>query len=163
LSFVLRQISLSLQHIKKDMGKKIMAKNETLLKEKDSLEAKDILILISEVKAGIPYTKFVSLAGTSPFSLEEWSGLLHISPRTMQRHKKRRSRFSSTYTEKIFQVTLLSEKGVDVFGDKEKYNLWLDTQNLALGKKRPKELLDTSFGIGLVTDELTRIEYGVFA
>ena len=45
----------------------------------------------------------------------------------------------------------------------EKLNTWLETKNIMLGGVKPKDLLDNTFGISLVKDELTRIEYGVLA
>jgi putative toxin-antitoxin system antitoxin component (TIGR02293 family) len=58
---------------------------------------------------------------------------------------------------------MLYKFGVDVFGDKNKLNTWLNIENVSLGGAKPKELLDTSFGIGLIKDELNRIEQGVLA
>lgn len=59
------------------------------------------------------------------------------------------------------QIALLYNLGIETFGDKDKFDQWLATENLALGERKPKELLDTSVGIGLLKDELARIEYGV--
>jgi putative toxin-antitoxin system antitoxin component (TIGR02293 family) len=81
----------------------------------------------------------------------------------MQRHKREKKSFDPIYSDKILQITLLYNSGMEVFGDKGKFNTWLETQNLALGGIKPKELLDNTFGIGLLKDELTRIEHGVLA
>jgi len=51
--------------------------------------------------------------------------------------------------------------GVEVFGDMEKFKLWLDTQNLSLGNLKPMELLKDSYGKELVISELTRINHGI--
>ncbi len=53
--------------------------------------------------------------------------------------------------------------GLDVFGDMEKFKLWLDTPNFALGNLKPKELLKDSYGKEMVISELTRINYGILA
>ena len=58
---------------------------------------------------------------------------------------------------------LIYKLGVNVFGDKEKFISWSETKNLALGGVKPKELLDNTFGISLLKDELTRIEHGILA
>jgi len=58
---------------------------------------------------------------------------------------------------------LLVRKGEEVFGDKSKFDAWLNATNVSLGNVVPKNLLDSSFGINLLKDELIRIEYGVFA
>ena len=43
----------------------------------------------------------------------------------------------------------------------EKFKLWLDTPNFALGNNQPKELLRDSYGKELVMGEQTRINYGI--
>ena len=129
----------------------------------DATDDKDILQLIDTIRKGIKFALFISLAEKSPFSLTEWSGFLQMSERTMQRHKKEKKAFDPIYSEKILQVTLLYKFGTEVFGNKEKFNSWLETKNMVLGGVKPKDLLDNAFGISMVKDELTRIEYGLLA
>ena len=50
-----------------------------------------------------------------------------------------------------------------MFEDKANFDSWLDTKSIGLGGIKPKDLFDTTFGINLVCDELTRIEHGVLA
>jgi len=57
----------------------------------------------------------------------------------------------------------LYKYGIEVFGNEEKFIAWLEIKNIALGGKKPKEMLDTNLNIELVKDELIRIEYGIFA
>lgn len=128
-----------------------------------SVDDKSILKLIDMVRQGIKFSNFTELVKSSPFNINEWSDFLHLSERTMQRYKKEKATFGNIHSEKILQITLLFKYGVDVFGDKKKFNTWLETDNLALGRIKPKELLDNSFGIDLIKDELTRIEHGVLA
>lgn len=129
----------------------------------NSVDDKDIFSIIKAIKKGIKFSVFTSIAKSSPFSLNEWSDFLNISERTMQRYKKEGKSFDSDSSEKIIEITLLYKYGIEVFGNKEKFNSWLETKNLALGGIIPKELLDNTFGINLLKDELTRIEYGVLA
>jgi putative toxin-antitoxin system antitoxin component (TIGR02293 family) len=128
-----------------------------------SVDDKDISSLIDLVRKGLKYTLFMSLTRSSPFDMHDWSSFLHISERTMQRYEKENKIFDTVHSEKIIQITLLYKYGSGVFGSKEKFNSWLETPNLALGKTRPKELLDNAFGLELLKDELTRIEHGVLA
>jgi len=123
----------------------------------------NVLSLIEMIRHGIGFQAFNHLASRSLFSLAEWSSFLHISDRTMQRHKKENRSFDPLQSEKIVEIAILFNKGSDVFGNIEKFNLWLETDNLALGKTKPKLLLDNTFGIGMIKDELTRIEHGVLA
>jgi len=111
--------------------------------------------------ADIPY--FHNLSDRINFSLEDWSSFLHISERTIQRYKKERKPFDTIYTEKIVQIDLLYKKGADVFGSEANFQTWMETISVPLGSVKPKELLDTTYGINMVADELGRIEHGIFA
>ena len=128
-----------------------------------SIDDINALSLIALVRQGIGFAAFDSFANKSPFSLNEWSTFLHLSERTMQRYRNEKRTFDPLQSEKIIEIALLYNKGVDVFGNTVKLNAWLETDNLALGKIKPKMLLDNSFGINMLKDELTRIEYGILA
>lgn len=119
--------------------------------------------LIEMVRHGIEFEIFDKFAKKGPFSINEWSTYLHLSERTMQRYKIENRTFDPLQSEKIIEIALLYNKGIEVFGKAEKFNSWLETENVALGKIKPKMLLDISFGINLIFDELGRIEYGVLA
>ncbi|PKV75421.1 putative toxin-antitoxin system antitoxin component (TIGR02293 family) [Pontibacter ramchanderi] len=127
------------------------------------IDDRDVFMLITTVREGIKYATFQNIANKIPFSLGEWSEFLHLSERTFQRYKKEQRKFDSLHSEKILEITLVYNKGVEVFGEKEDFDAWLEAKNVALGGIRPKELLDSTFGIGLLRDELTRIEHGVLA
>ena len=118
---------------------------------------------IKVIRLGVAFSIFYSLCKETPFTLSEWSSYLNMSERTMQRYKREKKTFDPIYSEKILQIALVYNLGIDVFGDKEKFDAWLTTRNLALGGIKPKELLDNTFGISLLKDELTRIEHGVLA
>ena len=121
------------------------------------------LSLVEMVRNGVRFDAFDTFANKSPFSLNEWSCYLHISERTMQRYRSEKRTFDPLQSEKIIEITLFYKKGVEVFGSAEKFDAWLETDNLALGKIKPKMLLDNSFGINILKDELTAIEYGILA
>ena len=123
----------------------------------------NIFFLMEAVRDGIGFTDFQKVSKKSPFTIHEWSAFLHMSDRTMQRYKKEKKTFDSLQSEKIIQIMLLYQMGAEVFGSSGKFDQWLDTDNLALGKIKPKTLLDNAFGISLLKDELTRMEHGVLA
>ncbi|TAF45823.1 MAG: DUF2384 domain-containing protein [Sphingobacteriales bacterium] len=129
----------------------------------NTLDNNNILWLIELVRKGINYKKFLGFANNGPFNLLEWAGFLHLSERTMLRYKQDDKTFDTLQSEKIIEIALLQNKGAEVFGSSTQFNLWLNTQNFALGKIKPKEMLDNSFGINLLKDELTKIEHGVLA
>lgn len=129
----------------------------------NATDNRDALLFINTVRQGIEYDLFKDISKNSPFSIDEWSRFLHISPRTIQRYKKEKGRFSALQTEKILEIILLYNKGVDIFGDSKKFTTWLKTENIALGGYKPLTLLDNSFGINMLSDELSRIEHGILA
>ena len=126
-------------------------------------EGKDALHLIQLVREGLNYPLFEQFSSEAPFSSAEWAGYLHLSERTIQRYKKEQSSFEPAQTERILEIILLFNQGEKVFGQKEKFSTWLNAKSVALGNIKPKELLDSSFGINLLRDELIKIEHGVLA
>lgn len=143
-----------------------MAKELNALKDisYQSTDNKGIMHLIEQVRNGISSDIFYKvILGTFSFSITEWSTYLHLSERTMQRYRTEKKTFEPIQSEKILEITMLYNYGLNVFGNKENFNTWIETKNIALGGVKPKDLLDTSYGIGLLKDELTRIEHGVLA
>ena len=128
-----------------------------------TLDDRNAYTLINAVKQGINFSFFERLAKNIPFTIREWSSFLHLSERSLQRYKKDKGTFNSTSSEKIIEIIMLNKYGKDVFGDQENFNIWLLTKNVALGGIKPKELLDSSFGIQILKNELTCIEHGVLA
>lgn len=128
-----------------------------------SIDDINALSLVEMVRHGVQFDAFDSFANKSPFSLNEWSGFLHLSERTIQRYRSEKRIFDPLQSEKIIEIALYYNKGVEVFGSAEKFNSWLETDSLSLGGIKPKTLLDNSFGISILRDELTRIEFGVLA
>ena len=135
-----------------------------LLKEPNfSVYQQDAPAIIETVRNGIAFDFFTHLAKLIPFTQEEWSRILHLTERSLQRYKKESKTFDPLQSEKIIQIMLLYKKGISVFGTKALFDQWLESTSTALGHIRPKDLLDSAFGIEMVEDELTRIEHGVLA
>jgi putative toxin-antitoxin system antitoxin component (TIGR02293 family) len=124
---------------------------------------RDILFLIKKSREGMKYTSFAKLQKEIPLKPADWSRILHLSERTLQRYKKEKIDFAPIYSEKIFEIKLLFRKGIEVFGMIENFSQWLHAKNIALGGIKPISLLDNTFGITLLNEQLTRIEHGVLA
>jgi putative toxin-antitoxin system antitoxin component (TIGR02293 family) len=117
--------------------------------------------LIYATRQGLSFDYFDKILSYIPLKIAEWSKYLNLSERTMQRYKKEHKHFDSIYAEKILEITLLYQNGEEVFGSSELFNQWMNIENTALGGVKPKSLLDSTFGINLIKDELTRLEQGV--
>ena len=144
-------------------GLAVVAAGATLLNVLGTGEGKEALHLIQMVREGLNYPLFERFSAEAPFSAAEWASYLHLSERTIQRYKKEQSIFEPPQAERILEIILLFNQGEKVFGQKEKFNTWLNAQSVALGNVKPKDLLDSSFGINLLKDELIKIEHGVLA
>lgn len=89
--------------------------------------------------------------------ISEW---LNISVKTLRTYKKPSETFKGKVKENILLILSLVMHGTEVFGTKEKFEQWLNTENFFFDNKSPVSFLNTVTGIRFVNDKLTAIEYG---
>lgn len=123
----------------------------------------DTFELVKLSRKGIAISLFEDIVRSNSYTIKEWSKFLHLTERTIQRYKKENRKFESLQTERIIEIAKLQLKGIEVFGSKSYFEEWMNSKVIALGNIRPIELLDSSFGIEMLMDELGRIEHGVLA
>lgn len=123
----------------------------------------DKMLMIDLIKRGIPYSFFELIQTVTPFSEGDWSVVLDISQKSLQRYKQGSKTFRPIQSEKIIGMAEVTALGESVFGDKEKFRSWLNAESLALGRVKPIELLQSSYGKDIVIRELINIEHGIFA
>lgn len=121
----------------------------------------DKMLIIVAIRAGIPYSFFDLIQHNTPFSESDWATFLNISTKSLNRYKLSSKLFKPYQSEKIIEMAEVTNIGIDVFGDMDKFKLWLDTPNFSLGNLKPMELLQDSYGKEMVISELTRINYGI--
>jgi putative toxin-antitoxin system antitoxin component (TIGR02293 family) len=97
------------------------------------------------------------------FSNKEISELLAISESTLARREQSKRALTRDEGEKTIQLSAVMAKGLEVFEDEEDFRHWLETDNVALGGIRPKELLTSAIGRDQVRDLLGRIQYGIYS
>ena len=122
-----------------------------------------VISIMAMIRSGVKYNHFNKIAQKIPFSISEWSSFLHISERTLQRYQAENKTFEPIQSEKIAQLTMLSNYGAEVFGSSTSFFTWLNSKSIALGGETPKSFLDNSFGIDYIKNELGRIQHGVLA
>ncbi len=113
-------------------------------------------------KQGIPkiaLVKFIKNIGTS---MRAMAKILHVTERTLQR-KKDTDLLSENVSEHVIQIAEVYMRGNQVFNTNEDFVAWMETSNLALANKQPKNMLSSRYGVQLILDELGRIEHGVFS
>lgn len=123
----------------------------------------DKMLIIRVIQKGIPYSIFDKICERSPFSIEYWSEALHLSSKSLHRYSQARKIFNPIHTEKIIELAEVTEFGKKIFENNEKFKLWLETPNFALGNLKPMDLLKNSYGKEMVIAELGRIEHGILA
>jgi|SRR5690606_11830975 len=122
----------------------------------------DKMLIIRAIRMGIPYSLFHLIQDYTPFTENDWANILDISTKSLQRYKQAPQHyFRPLQSEKIIEMAEVTREGLDVFGDMDKFKLWLNTPNYALGNLLPIELLRDSYGKELVIGELTRINHGI--
>lgn len=96
-------------------------------------------------------------------SNKQFSEMLNLSESTFQRRIKNKSLLSVGESEKVVDFSKIIAKGVDVFEDENDFKTWLESPVLALGNKKPIDLLVSSIGREEVLNVLYRIEHGIFS
>ena len=119
------------------------------------------MLMIRVIREGVPYSLFNLIQHFTPFTEDNWADFLGISTKSLHRYKQTAKSFKPIQSEKIIEMAEVTKVGLDVFGEMEKFKLWLETPNFSLGNLKPMELLKDSYGKELVISELTRINYGI--
>jgi len=120
----------------------------------------DSMQVITLIREGVSGDSITRLADLISIPKNEVYNLLNLKARTAQRQVSKN--LDADKSGHLVQITRILQRCVEVFEDLEKAKHWLKSPNYALGNQIPLNLLDTTEGIELVRDTLTRIEYGVF-
>lgn len=118
--------------------------------------------LITVIRNGLPKLAMDNMVHYTGISTPEMAEIMRISDRTLRRYTTE-TVLNPEQTERLIEVATLYNKGEEVFGSLEQFNVWMNSSVLALGNKKPKAFLDTSLGIQMLLDELGKIEQGIFA
>ncbi len=130
--------------------------------KKNYTELENEADFIEIIRKGVPKKVLDFLMLRIGMTTNEMAGVLHVSERTLRRHSPQ-TVLNQEQSERLIELARLYSRGEEVFTHIERFKEWMNSTITALGKKKPKEFLDTSIGIGLLMDELGRIEHGVYA
>jgi putative toxin-antitoxin system antitoxin component (TIGR02293 family) len=81
----------------------------------------------------------------------------------LNKYKNENVKLSALLSEHAIKFTELYKLGIEVFGNNSEFNDWLMDESLGLGYEKPADLLNTSAGLEMVSEELMRIAYGATA
>ncbi|MEQ9425883.1 MAG: DUF2384 domain-containing protein [Cyclobacteriaceae bacterium] len=111
---------------------------------------------------GITKSDFLVVVAETGLSLSEFSKLLPVSKRTVEKVKDEEL-LSPVVSDRVLQIASLYTNGKELFGNSQSFKDWLQSPVMALGGKKPIEYLNTDTGISIVNDIMGRIEYGVYS
>ena len=118
--------------------------------------------LVDLSRNGVRKSSLKSLSSYLGITMEALSGILHSSHRNIQR-KDDKELLDVYKSEQAIEIAQVISKCLDIFGTKENMQQWLSSPVIALGGKKPIDLLDTSFGIRMIFTVLSRLEHGVYS
>src|SRR5579864_9288083 len=78
------------------------------------------------------YNEFKKISDKVDFTQKEWSDILHISERTLQRYAKDNSAFNFSVIDRILLIDKVLKKGVEVFGNVIDFIAWLKNDPISI-------------------------------
>ncbi len=109
------------------------------------------------------FNEFKKIADKVDLTQKEWSDILHISERTLQRYAKDNSVFNFSVIDRILLIEKVIKKGVDVFGSASGFIMWLKQQPSGIEGKLGFNSLASFDGTTKILNQLGRIEHGILA
>lgn len=119
----------------------------------------DTTKMVLSAQRGVPASIFddvVALYGQLPYISE----LIDLNLKTIKKYKAENINLSPLRGELMLKLVALYKKGSKIFGTRESFLSWIAKPAYGLGYLVPLDLMKTSDGIGLVEEELDRIQYG---
>ena len=132
-------------------GEKILGKK---------LESKMDLVELGNI--GITKNAVSHLARYLSLSWKQVAALLPVTERTLQRYTAQQH-FNPAVSEQVLHVAEVLAKGTEVFQEKRKLLLWLNTPHKVFSGNTPMTMLGSRFGSELVLEEVGRIEFGIYS
>ncbi len=109
------------------------------------------------------FSEFKKIADKVEITQKEWSDILHISERTLQRYSKDNTAFNFSVIDRILLIDKVIKKGVDVFGTAKDFIIWLKQEPSSIEGKLHFSCLASFDGTSKILNQLGRIEHGILA
>lgn len=117
---------------------------------------------IDAIKEGVSKEELENLKNGAELDYDTMAKLLNVTKTTLH-SKKGKAKFDQYISERIFLIADLYSYGYEVFGNRQKFNSWMKTENVALAGSTPLSMVDTLYGIEEVKHLIGRIAYGVYS
>ena len=116
---------------------------------------------VETIRKGIPAKAFDEIAGALGVGKEALARKLNINAQTLRKRKSRV--LTQDEAEISLRVTRVFVMASEVLGSESEAREWMGEAVMALGGKRPLDLLDTDVGAQEVLNLLNCIKWGVYA
>ena len=113
------------------------------------------------VREGFPWATAVHAKEALAISDKEFASILEMSPRTLARKKKEKTRLNLVASDRLFRLVRIVSLAWEVLEGREPALSWLNKPQVGLGGRVPLDLIRTEAGATEVEELLGRIEYGV--
>lgn len=126
-------------------------------------QIRDKYSIVLNAKSGLSTMAFYDIVLLTGIKKEELAEIFHTTMKTIMRYTQSNKNLDITASEQALKIIAMFKKGIVIFGDVDAFRRWLAKPLFGLGQQIPMQMLQTSGGIDLVTEELYRIEFGATA
>jgi len=140
-----------------------MVQISKLLSDKSrNIKVKDPFDYIELSRRGLSVKQLYDILDYTQITIKDLPDIISLSDRQINRYTKDKI-LRTDISAQLIQIVELYSKGYEIFQSKINFQEWMIRKNRGLGNIEPKKLLDTTFGIQLIRDELGRMEYGIIS
>ena len=140
-----------------------MVQISKLLSDKSrNIKIKDSFDYIELSRKGLTVNQLYDILDYTNISIKELPKIISLSARQINRYTKEKV-LRTDISAQLIQIVELYNKGYEIFKEEDKFQTWMNRKIRGLGNVEPKKLLDTTFGIQLIIDELGRLEHGIIS
>ncbi len=119
--------------------------------------------IVLNARNGLSTKAFYDIVMLSGIKKEELADIFHTTMKTIMRYAQAGKNMDITTSEQALKIIALFKQGNELFGDIQSFRNWLGKPQYGIGRQIPFHLLQTSSGIDLISEELSRMEYGATA
>ena len=138
-----------------------MVQISKLLSDKSrNIKVKNSYDYIELSRKGLTAKQLKSILEYTNLSIKEIAEIISLSERQLLRYEDDQV-LRTDVSAQIIQIVELYEMGYEIFDREVDFQEWMNGEILGLGNVKPLSLLDTTFGIQMVVNELGRLEHGI--
>jgi len=115
--------------------------------------------IVSAARKGIKTKVFYDFSEAIKIPEKHLASILNLSSRTISNHHQEEKVLKPIYSEHLLKLISLYEKGEEIFGNIDEFNYWLK-KPFWNKKTIPFDLIDTTGGVDLIIEELSKLAQG---